>query len=90
MEETVQKYYETKEKIRDLEVRLAKYKSLIERSMKEPVLETSKYTIRIKTTKVERMNKGDCPSDVWSQYAKKSTYTSLDVKKKERAIEKSV
>jgi len=90
MEETIQKYYDTKQKIQELEARLAKYKSLIERSMKEPTLSAGKYTVKVKTIKTERMNKRDCPPDVWKEHATKSTYTTLEIKKKEHAIEKSV
>lgn len=90
MEETVRKYYETKEKIQELEARLTKYKSLIERSMKETTLSVGLYTIKRKTIKTERMNKRDCPPDVWKEHSTKSTYTTLEIKKKEHAIEKSI
>jgi hypothetical protein len=88
IEETIEKYYVTKQRIQELEEKLARYKSIIEKEVEKKETFGS-YTVQKRTIKNERINKKDCPSDIWKTYAKTSLYTTLDIKKQSE-IKKSI
>ena len=84
MDEVIEKYYETKQKIDDYNEKLEKYKKQILKQLEkdsEKTYKSEKFSVKIKAQKSERINKTDCPKDIWETYKKSSTYTSLDVKK---------
>lgn len=85
MEEIVEKFYKNKQKIKELEEEQEKYKKLLEKDLIENKgkIVTPIYTLKRKELKTERMNKKDCPPDVWEIYATRSTYISYDVLKNE-------
>lgn len=82
--EVFEKYFDTKNKIQDLNEKLEKYKKAIEKILDKDdtsKIRTEKFVVQRKTTKSERINKSDIPSDVWEKYKKTSKYNSLIIQK---------
>jgi hypothetical protein len=82
MDELLQKYYETKQKVDDYNEKLEKYKKQILKQLdKDASFKNDTYQLKLKSTKNERINKSDCPKDIWEKYKKTSVYQSFDLKK---------
>ena len=95
MDATIEKYYLTKQKIRELEEKLNKYKNTIENHMKNEgvkKIQTNDYIVKKIQTKNERVNKKSCPSEIWEKYNISTTYTSIDIQKinENKNIKKSI
>jgi hypothetical protein len=90
---TIEKYYLVKQRINELEDKLSKYKEQIEKHMKNQgikKMEVDGYVIKKNQVKNERINKKGCPIDIWEKYSSSSTYTSIEVKKMDKADEKKI
>ena len=80
--ETLEKFYETKQRIKELEEKAEKYKKILENELIiENKIKGDKYTFKRKESKNERINKKDCPEDIWKKYSKSSTYFSYEITK---------
>lgn len=103
LNETVEKYVLVRDKVKELQKKLEKYKLAIEKSLTADglkKLKLQKYVITKRQVKSERLNKTDCPKDVWEKYHKVSVYSSLEIeevkseknppKKDEKKARKSV
>lgn len=99
LNETVEKYVLVRDKVKELQKKLEKYKLVIEKSLSADglkKLKLQKYVITKRQVKNERLNKTDCPKDVWEKYHKVSVYSSIEVeevkteKKAEKKVRKSV
>lgn len=83
--ETIEKFLEIKKQLSELEKRHEKYRKWIESYMeKEQMMEIEHDNIRIKLTKQQResVSKKDLPPEVWSKYAKRTTFNVIKVSKK--------
>jgi hypothetical protein len=86
IKETVEKYYLVKQRQKELQTKLDKYKEIIENHMKSEgikKMEVNEYIVKKTQVKNERINKKGCPVDIWEQYSVSSTYTSIDINKKD-------
>lgn len=83
--ETVEKFLEIKKQLSELEKRHEKYRKWIESYMeKEQMMEIEHDNITIKLTKQQResVSKKDLPPEVWSKYAKRTSFNVIKVSKK--------
>ena len=85
MDQLLEEYYHTKEKIKDLEDILVQYKNRIEDEMDDTnneYIETRDYLVERKKMSTETLKKADCPREVWNEYATRHTFNALYIKKK--------
>lgn len=83
--ETIEKFLEIKKQLSELEKRHEKYRKWIESYMeKEQMMEIEHDTVTIKLTKQQResVSKKDLPAEVWSKYAKRTSFNVIKVSKK--------
>lgn len=83
--ETIQKYIETKEKLSELEKKADKYRDYIEYYMKKDMLSEITYSnhiIKKYTITRETISKKDVPQHIWDEYHKTSTSTMIRILKK--------
>lgn len=83
-DEILQKWYEAKEKVAQLEKRIDKYKKIIDHKMNKQ--NTNKLTY--KNYSVNRRNsvrtsvcKADLPTDIWSKYCSRTSFSVFTVSK---------
>ena len=85
MDEILEKWYDTKEKISLLEKKLEKYKSAIASEMnKKDVdkLSSDNFSITRRRNTRTYMSKDNVPEDIWKKYSVKCSYESFFLKKK--------
>lgn len=83
--ETIEKFLDIKKQLSELEKRHEKYRKWIESYMeKEQMMEIEHDHVTIKLTKQQResVSKKDLPPDVWSKYAKRTSFNVIKVSKK--------
>lgn len=84
MEETLEKYYMAKEKLKDLQELIDYYKETIEDYLNESdrdILRTSRFTVERRSMTTERLSRKNCPPDVWKDYAKEYVVKYITVTK---------
>ncbi len=84
-QETIEKFLEIKKQLSELEKRHEKYRKWIESYMeKEQVMEIEHNHVTIKLSKQQRESvaKKDLPPEIWSKYAKRTTYNVIKISKK--------
>ncbi len=85
MEQLLEEYYHTKEKIKDLEDMLVQYKNRIEDEMDETntdYIDTRDYSVERRKMSTESLKKSNCPREIWNKYATHNTFNALYIKKK--------
>lgn len=83
--ETIEKFLDIKRQLSELEKRHEKYRKWIESYMeKEEVMEIEHNDVTIKLSKQQRESvaKKDLPPEIWSKYAKRTTFNVIKVSKK--------
>ena len=80
----LERWYDTKEKLSELENKLEKYKKYAEKIMNENDLQTlsnSKYTLARRNMSRNILSKDDVPFDVWNRYSRNINYNMFTIKK---------
>lgn len=91
-DELLNAWYETKQKISELEKKVEKYKLIAERIMDENNIDSisnDKYTLQKKNLNRTSIGKSDLPIDIWNKYSKESFYNAFYISKK-GIIKKSI
>ncbi len=87
IEELIEEYYLNKEKLKKYEDLVAYRKDKILDLMNDldsDVIKSSKYTVQRKQFVTERLNKVDCPKDIWDEYAMRYESECLYIKPNEK------
>lgn len=75
----LEKWYDTKEKIAEMQKRLEKYKKLADKIMnsedKESIV-TRDFTLQRREMTRTTISKEDVPTDIWNKYSHKCTFKS--------------
>ena len=78
------KWYETKQQISELEKKLEKYKLFAEKIMDSKqidVISNSQYTLQRKEMNRTSLGKKDLPPEIWDRYAKESFFNAFYISK---------
>ena len=81
----LQKWNETKSKIKELETKCEKYKKLCGEIMDErnsDVIDRHIFILNRRIVTKATISRLDVPSDIWDEYSKKTTYPSYFLTKK--------
>lgn len=84
IEETIDKFLETRDKLADLEKKHEKYRKTIEEYMTSQGLGEIKHNdliLKKSLSTRETVSKKDLPAEIWEKYSKLSRYTMITVKK---------
>lgn len=90
-DELLNVWFETKQKISELEKNIEKYKLVAEKIMDENNIDSisnDKYTLQKKNLNRTSIGKSDLPIDIWNKYSKESFYNAYYITKK-RLIKRS-
>lgn len=85
MDDVLEKWYETKEKIEILKEKLEKYRNLVIYEMEkkgENKVENKFYSVQRKKMKKTYVSKDSLPSDIWKKYSISVSYDCLTIKKR--------
>jgi len=77
LDKLLDKWYNLKRQISNLNKEEEKIKSSVKKAMSTKGLNTlssERYRVTLKQSSRETLSKKNCPSDVWAQYSKKSTF----------------
>jgi hypothetical protein len=92
----LEKWYEAKQQINDLESKIDKYKRIAENIMEHKNVETlmnDKFTLHKKDINKTTISKKDLPIEIWNKYSKENFYSAFYIsrtnEKKKRSIRKS-
>ena len=92
----LEKWYEAKQQIIDLEGKIDKYKRIAENIMEHKNVETlinDKFVLHKKDINKTTISKKDLPIDIWDKYSKELFYSAFYIskanEKKKRSIRKS-
>ena len=80
IQETIEKFIETKTKLGELEKKHEKYRKIIEEHMISQNLSEIKHTnwkIKKTLSTRESISKKDLPPDIWEKYCKISRFTTI-------------
>jgi hypothetical protein len=80
----LEKWYKTKQRISELEKKIAKYRSMIERELNRKQIETiktSNFSITRRRNTKTYVSKEHLPADIWQKYSVKSHYDSFHLVK---------
>ena len=96
MNDTIEKYLQTKEAIKSLEKKVEKYKQIIEKTMSKDGttrFKTDRWIVENQEITAHRMTKNAVPKEIWAKYSQPSSYCVLKisenkVKKEEKKDEK--
>ena len=81
----LQKWNETKSKIKELETKCEKYKKLCGEIMDErnkDVIDRHNFILNRRIVTKATISRLDVPSDIWVKYSKKTTYSTFFLRKK--------
>lgn len=84
IDELLERWNETKDKITELEKKCEKYKAYCEKLMKRmnvDILSGSKFYVSKVNVTRSTMSKKDVPDEIWNKYSNKCSYPSYYVKK---------
>lgn len=82
--DVLQDWWECKQKIKNAEKRIAKYKKIVKKYMHEngtKQIVGEEYALTCRNVTTRRMVKKNIPIDIWNQYSSPSTYEMYTVKK---------
>jgi hypothetical protein len=81
----LEQWYETKESISELEVKMEKYKKLAGRIMCKKdtnTISSDRYVLKKRDLSRETISKKDLPLDIWKNYCNKIDYSAFYISKK--------
>jgi hypothetical protein len=87
VETFLDKWYELKETIANLEKTMDTYKAMAEKLMskkKTNVLVNTHFILNKKEITRSSVSKGDLPAELWNQYSKRNTFNAFYIKKLQR------
>ena len=92
----LEKWYEAKQQINDLESKIDKYKRIAENIMEHKNVESlmnDKFLLQKKDINKTTISKKDLPIDIWNKYSKENFYSAFYIskanEKKKRSIRRS-
>ncbi len=80
----LQDWWECKQKIKNSEKRIAKYKKFVKKYMHEKgtkQISGDEYAVSCRNVTTQRMVKKNIPLDIWNQYSSSSTHEMCTIKK---------
>lgn len=89
MDEVLEKWYETKEKIESLKEKLEKYRNLVIYEMEKKgdnKVENKVYVAQRKKMKKNYVSKDSLPSDIWKKYSISVNYETITIRKKKNNL----
>lgn len=85
MDDTLEKWFDAKQKIQILEQKIERYKKVIQKKMNEQhtnKIKEGAYTIERRSISRKYISKNSMPSELWTKYATATTSDAFYISKK--------